>query len=40
MNADLLLYVTRFELAERLRAAEQERVARTVLPTRRRRRRR
>ena len=31
MNADLLMEVTRFELEERRRAAEQERVARTVL---------
>ena len=31
MNADLMLDVTRFELEERRRAAEQERVARTVV---------
>ena len=31
MNADLLMEVARFELEERRRAAEQERMARTVI---------
>lgn len=31
MNADLLMEVTRFELEERRRAADQERLARTVV---------